>query len=108
MPITADSSRAAIPNTPPHGSENEPPRYRVMRQLQPAERDRYRQERPFSEQGNMDSYQYGTRILKAGEIVETREWPHPSFFPLNDVARRIHSFFSIAQKSRMARSPYGH
>jgi len=84
----------------------EQPRYRVTRKIHPAEKDRFRFERPFTEQSDPDRYQYGTRTLKAGEEISTREWPHPSFYPLNDVARRIHAFFTIAQKSRMARAPY--
>jgi hypothetical protein len=105
MPIVSPT-QTAIPSSPPPGWASEEPLYRTTREIYPAERDRYRFERPFSEQGNMDCWQFGTTVLKAQQEISTREWPHPSFYPLNEVARRIHSFFTIAQKSRLARSPY--
>jgi hypothetical protein len=106
MPIVTSNRQTVIPSSPPPGWASEEPLYRVTREIHPAERDRYRFERPFSEQGNMDSWQYGARIYRAREEISTREWPHASFFPLNEVARRIHSFLTIAQKSRLPRSPY--
>jgi hypothetical protein len=104
----AATFRAESSAEPPAGWASEEPRYRLRREIYPAERDRYRFERPFSEQGNMDSWQFGTQVLKAGQEISTREWPHPSFYPLNEIARRIHAYFMIAQRSRLARSPYDH
>jgi hypothetical protein len=52
-----------------------------------------------------DAWQYGTRIIKAGETIETREWPHPSFFPLNYAAQKVPEFFNTRQKSRLPKSP---
>jgi hypothetical protein len=84
----------------------EMPKYRVTREIQAAEKSRFRLERPFTEQSDPDRWQYGERTFKPGEIIETREWPHPSFFPLNDVAKRVRDYFGTRQKSRLQRSPY--
>jgi hypothetical protein len=27
-----------------------------------------------------DVWQYSERVMTAGEVIGTREWPHPSFF----------------------------
>jgi hypothetical protein len=56
--------------------------------------------------GTEASWQYGERALKAGEEIETREWPHPSFFPLNYSAGKVLDFFNGAMKSRLPRSPW--
>jgi hypothetical protein len=88
---------------PPLGWEREVPKYRVRRDLLPAERDRYRFESPF-DMG--ERWQYGTRAIKAGEIIETKDWPHASFIPLNYGAERVLAFFNTAIKSRMTNSPW--
>jgi hypothetical protein len=96
----------AIPNDPPPGWEREMPKYRVLRDIHPAEKARFRFEPPFASASDSSTWQYGTRILKAGEIVETGEWPHNSFFALNFSARKVLEFFRTRQKSRMQRSPW--
>ena len=103
---TATDDRKPIPATPPRDWELEIPRYKVVREMHPSPKPRHRLEPPFSTTTDSDMYQYATREMKAGEIVETREWPHASFFPLNIVAKRIINYFNSRQKSRLARSPY--
>jgi hypothetical protein len=91
---------------PPLGWERETPKYRVTRDVQPAPKARFRLEPPFTSVLDSNSYQYGQRPLKAGEIIETREWPHPSFFPLNYSAEKVLAFFNAAMKSRLPLSPW--
>jgi hypothetical protein len=93
-------------DAPLPGWERETPKYRVTRDIQPAEKARLRSEPPFAEVWDSDRWQYGTRILKAGEIIETREWPHASFRPLNHSAKMVLDFFRLQMKSRLPRSPF--
>jgi hypothetical protein len=103
---SADNSRAAIPATPPPGWKRETPKYRVVRDTKPSPKSRHRFERPFTTMSDSDVWQYGERLMKVGEIIETREWPHPSFFPLNYAAKKVLDFFTMRQKSRLPRSPF--
>jgi hypothetical protein len=103
---TATYRPTAIPNDPPPGWEREVPKYRVVRDTLPAQKARFRSERPFSSCLDPDVWQYGEKPLKAGEIVETTAWPHPSFFPLNYGAKNVLEFFSSRMKSRLQRSPW--
>jgi hypothetical protein len=98
--------RTAIPATPPPGWERETPKYEITRDIQPAPKARFRLEPPFASSSDSSIWQYGERILKAGEIVETREWPHASMLPLNYAAKRVLDFFNAAPKSRLPRSPF--
>jgi hypothetical protein len=91
---------------PPPGWERETPKYRATRDLRPAERARYRLESPFGAVFNSEIWQYATREIKAGEIIETKEWPHPTFMPLNYGAERVLEFFNTRMKSRMTTSPW--
>jgi hypothetical protein len=84
----------------------EVPRYRATRDVHPSPNSRHHFEPPFASFSDSDVWQYATRIVNAREEIETREWPHPSFFPLNDAAKRVHSFFTTRQKSRLPRSPW--
>jgi hypothetical protein len=102
----ADDPRTAIPTTPPPGWERETPKYRVIRDTKPAPKSRVRFEPPFASGSESDVWQYGERLMKAGEIVETTEWPHPMFFPLNYAAKKVLEFFNSRQKSRLPRSPF--
>jgi hypothetical protein len=105
--MTAAANRqTAIPTTPPLGWNRETPKYRVIRDIHPTPKARFRFEPPFASSSDSDTWQYGTRTMKAGEEIETREWPHPSFFPLNYGARKVLDFFTTRQKSRMQRSPW--
>jgi hypothetical protein len=93
-------------DTEPRGWRTETPKYRATRDVQPAQRERYRGETPFSSSSENDVWQYGTKIVEAGEIIETTEWPHASFRPLNCSAEKVLAFFNGAMKSRLTRSPW--
>jgi len=90
---------------PPAGWERIVPRYRVTRDVQPAEKSRFRSETPFTEIWSA-AWQYGERSYEAGEEIETTAWPHPSFMPLNYSAERVLAFFKAEMKSRLTVSPW--
>src|ERR1700730_15972663 len=102
----ADNRQTAIPATPPPGWEREVPRYRVIRDVFPSPKPRFRTEPPFANILDSSEWQYAERDYKAGETVETQMWPHASFFPLNFSAKKVLEFFSSRQKSRLPRSPW--
>jgi hypothetical protein len=91
---------------PPAGWARETPRYRVTRDLLPAQKARFRLEPPFSETWQSDVWQYGDRPLAAGEEIETTAWPHPSMRPLTYSAERTLAFFKSEMKSRLPTSPW--
>ena len=91
---------------PPPGWEREVPKYRATRDIHPALKARFRFEPPFASITDSDEWQYGTRAIEAGEIIETKDWPHPSFIPLNYGAEKVLAFFNSQMKSRMQRSPW--
>jgi hypothetical protein len=91
---------------PPLNWEREVPKYRVARDVRPAERARYRLETPFSTISDSSVWQYAERAYTAGEIIDTKEWPHPSFVPLNYGAEKVLAFFNGAMKSRLPRAPW--
>jgi len=91
---------------PPLNWQHDVPRYRATRDIHPAEKARFRFEPPFASLASSDVWQYGAQPVKAGEIIVTREWPHPSFRPVNYSAAKVLDFFNSRQKSRMARSPW--
>jgi hypothetical protein len=91
---------------PPLNWERSIPRYKATRDLQPAQRDRYRFEPPFEKIWDSDIWQYGERPVMRGEIIETKEWPHPSFSPLNYGAERVLEYFNSQMKSRLQHSPW--
>jgi len=93
-------------NLLPSGWQREIPKYRATRDIQPATKARFRFEPPFASLANSNEWQYGARSIKAGEIIETRDWPHPSFKPLNYSAGKVLDFFIMRQKSRLPRSPW--
>jgi hypothetical protein len=90
---------------PPLGWERIVPRYRVTRDVQPAEKSRFRFEPPFTEIWS-GAWQYGEKSHAAGEEIETTAWPHPSFMPLNFSAERVLEFFKASIKSRLTVSPW--
>jgi hypothetical protein len=102
----ATDPRTAIPNEPPPGWEREIPKYRVVRDTLPAQKARFRFEPPFASCLDNDVWQYGERLHKAGEVIETTEWPHGNFRPLNYSGAKVMQFFSTQMKSRMQRSPW--
>jgi hypothetical protein len=53
-----------------------------------------------------DCWQYAPRAIKAGEIIEIKDWPHPSFFPMNFAPEKC-SIFSGTDKNRACRSGHG-
>ena len=91
---------------PPPNWEREIPKYRARRDIQPMEKARFRSEPPFGTGFGSDRWQYGTREIKRGEIIETKDWPHPSFEPLNYGAERVLNFFNTREKSRLPTSPW--
>jgi hypothetical protein len=90
----------------PAGWNRELPTYKVTRDLKPSPKQRFKFETPFSHQTDSDEYQYGERILKAGEVITTDKWPHASMMPLNETARRVLEFFGSHQKSRLPQTPW--
>jgi hypothetical protein len=103
---SADHSRTVIPNTPPANWQREVPRYRVGRDVRPSPNGRHRHEPPFSNFSDGSVWQQADRPHEAGEIIETTEWPHPMFSPLNYSAKKVLEFFGASQKSRLPRSPW--
>jgi hypothetical protein len=94
------------PATPPAGWDREIPKYRATRNIKPALKARYRFEPPFAKMEDSDEWQYGEKPIYAREEIATKEWPHPSFFPLNYSAGRVLDFFNTRVKSRLTRSPW--
>ena len=78
----------------------------ITRDLRPSPNSRHRFEPPFETIFDPDVWQYCEKPLKAGEIIETREWPHSSFHPLNYGAGKVLDFFNNRTKSRLPRSPW--
>jgi len=108
MPTTtAIDDRKPIPAIPPLNWRREVPKYRVSRETKLAPKERFRFEPPFSSGSESDVWQYGERVHKAGEIIETTEWPNPgTMTALNYSARQVIDFFTSRQKSRLPRSPF--
>ena len=102
--MSTPASTAAA-SAPPAGWDRETPKYRATRALEPAEKLRFRFEKPFSQMDN-DVWQYGHRPVERGAVIQTRSWPHPSFKPLNYSAVRVLEFFNARQKSRLPWSPW--
>jgi hypothetical protein len=92
--------------SPPSNWQTETPRYRATRDISPPTRDRYRTEKPFTTMADNDCWQYGTQSIAAGDEFESRDWPHPSFRPLNYSAGRVLDFFNSRMKSRLPRAPF--
>lgn len=82
------------------------PRYRLIRDLKPAAKPRFRIEPPFSQQADADTWQYGEREYAANEQIETKSWPHPTMVGMNESGRRVVQFFNERQKSRLRVSPW--
>jgi hypothetical protein len=93
-------------SAPPPGWERETPKYRVTRNVEPSPNSRHRFEPPFASLSDSSVWQYATQIVNAREEIETRDWPHPSFHPLNYGAGKVLDFFNMRQKSRLPRSPW--
>jgi hypothetical protein len=88
------------------GWEREIPRYRATRDLHPSPNSRMRHEPPFASMSDDGCWQQADRPVKAGEIIETKDWPHPSFRPMNRSAEAVMEFFNSALRSRMGLSPW--
>jgi hypothetical protein len=107
MPTTtATDDLKVIPNLPPLNWRHEVPKYSVVRDVFPCPNSRHRHELPFSQILDGSCWQQADRIHKAGEVIQTTEWPHPTFQPKNYAARQVLAFFGSAPKSRLARAPW--
>jgi hypothetical protein len=93
-------------SAPPPGWERETPKWRASRAVYPSPNSRHKLESPFASLSDPDVHQFATRPINAGEEFSSREWPHPSFIPLNYSARKVLDFFTTRQKSRLGRSPW--
>ena len=80
------------------------PEYRAQQDLAPFPRSR-EAERPFSSD-NLGLWQYATKPIKAGEIVKTTCWPHPTLSPLNRSARAVYRYFMEVPRVSMAPLPW--
>jgi hypothetical protein len=108
MPTTiATDPRKPIPALPPLNWRREVPKFRISGPTKPAPKERFRFEPPFSSGSESDVWQYGERVHKAGEVIQTTEWPNPgTMIPLNYSAKQVLEFFNSRQKSRLGRSPW--
>jgi hypothetical protein len=98
---------------PPLNWERTVPRYRLTRDLQPAMKDRFRFEAPYTDLTCGDSWQYGEKFHQAGAEIESTCWPHPSMRPAGPIddpahyaAERVLEFFNAAMRSRLQHSPW--
>ena len=91
---------------PPIGWQHEVPKYRARRDIQPMEKARFRTEPPFGTGVGVDRWQYGTREIKRGEIIESKDWPHVSFEPMNYSAEQVLKFFNTREKLRLPTTPW--
>ena len=89
-------------------SETEIPRYRATLDVRPSPTARHRGEPPFTTIFDSDIWQYAEVPLKATEEISTTAWPHASFRPLNESAKRVLQYFNLLMKSRLATSPFRH
>jgi hypothetical protein len=87
-------------------SDHEIPRYRAVMDVFPSPKARHRHEPPFATVFDPSVWQYGTAPLKATEEISTTAWPHPSFRPLNEPAKRVLAYFNSRMKSRLPVSPF--
>jgi hypothetical protein len=105
--VTAIDDRKPIPALPPLNWRREVPKYRISRETKPAPKERFRFEPPFSSGSESDVWQYGERVHKAGEVIETTFWPNSgTMTALNYSARQVLTYFNSAPKSRLPRSPW--
>lgn len=104
--LTGRDGNWSFVKPPPPGWEREIPRYKATRDLHPSPKARHRFEPPFGMTTDSSMWQYAERPIKAGEIIESKEWPHPSFHPLNYGAGKVLDFFTSRQKSRLPRAPW--
>jgi hypothetical protein len=97
-----------MPNfsAPTEDWKHEVPRYRATRDVHPSPNSRHRFEPPFASLSDSSVWQFAERPIKARDEIETRSWPHESFWPLNEAAKRTLDFFNSRQKSRLGRSPW--
>src|SRR4030088_802190 len=86
--------------------DREIPGYGTPSAMHPSPLARHAAETPWSFNSDNDCWQYGERPLAAHEEVSTTSWPHASFQPLNESARRVLNFFCDGEASRLPRSPW--
>jgi hypothetical protein len=88
-------ARATAPPSAPSAEDwaREVPKYLATRPLEPAEEMFLRYQPPRMVDSD-HRWQYGHRPLKAGELITTGFWPHPSFRPINESGRRVLGFYN--------------
>lgn len=103
--VRKDPTAWSFTKPPPIGWHREVPKYRVTIQggVYPSPNNRFRFEPPFASCSDNNVWQYATRPYDHGEIIETREWPHASFHPLNYAAEKVLDYFSRTRSSRSPR-----
>lgn len=107
--IECDMERATMTakaDGPPKNWDKDIPRYRTTQAVVPSPNSRHLFEPPFSAMGDESCWQYATRPHAAKETIEITSWPHPTFMPLNESARRIRDFFLTRDRARMPPSPW--
>jgi hypothetical protein len=86
------ATTAALAPSP--GWDRERPRYRATRDLWPPSKPHFRHAPPIPHLSESDDiWQYARQPISAGDLINTEFWPHPSFEPLTESARRVHEFF---------------
>src|SRR5882724_1825195 len=104
--MTAPQDPRAGP-LPPQGWEYEVPRYRATCDLWPASKAHFKTVRPVPGLADVeDIWQYGRRFIAAGEVITTIDWPHVSFRPINESARRVHAYFLARNRSWLPIRPW--
>jgi hypothetical protein len=97
--MTAPATTAA--SAPTAGWQREMPRYRATRDLWPPSKPHFRHVPPVQILSEADDiWQYcGRKPVSVGDVVTTEDWPHPSFEPLCESARRVHAHL-LAHRGR--------
>jgi hypothetical protein len=76
------------------------PRYKASRDLWPPSKPQFRHLPPTPCLSEADDiWQFANRPIAAGNFINTEDWPHWSFEPINESARHVHGYF-LAHKNR--------
>jgi len=82
------------------------PKYQASRDVHPSPNKRFKFEPPLAYILDSDEWQQGDRVVRAGEVIATKSWPHSSFRALNYSAAQVLQFFNERQKSRLPIAPW--
>jgi hypothetical protein len=104
--MTAPPDPRASPLPLQDWDDREIPKYRASKNLEPPQHRYLRVAPPRATLSAGDVWQFGLRAIKANEIFETKFWPHESFEPVNESARRVKLFFSSRPKSVLPWRPW--